>query len=160
MSLTEILAILALVVYAIYRQTRVDQVNGSTRFKMAIIYGIVGLCVGGFDTPAGVAGWAMIAAGLIASVIVGLFRGRLTHVWLADDGKVLRQGTTLTVSLFIALVAFKFALGAWASIEDIDDGAGFGEILVMMSIMIAVQAELVWRRAQVIAPQLRSSAAS
>jgi hypothetical protein len=74
-SLTEILAILALTIYAIYRQTRVDEIVGKTRFKMAIIYGIVGVCVGGF-------------------------------------------------------------------------GQGFGEVLVMIALMIAVQAELVWRRAQ------------
>lgn len=148
MSLTEILAIVALTIYAIYRQTRVDEIVGRTRFKMAIIYGIVGVCVGGFDFPSGAAGYAMIAAGLGLSIVVGLARGRLTPVWVAPDGRILRQGTALTVSLFVGLIVAKFALGAWASIAGIDDGQGFGEVLVMIALMIAVQAELVWRRAQ------------
>jgi hypothetical protein len=53
MSATEILAILALVAWSVYRQTRTSQVTAKSRFKMAIIYTIVGLSVGGFDAPAG-----------------------------------------------------------------------------------------------------------
>ena len=154
MTPTEIIAILALTVYAIIRQTRVAEVNGGTRFKMALIYGIVGICVGGFDTPSGRLGWAMIGISLALSALVGLVRGRYTRIWLGDDGRVLRQGTTFTVGLFVLLIAAKFGLGAWASIDGIDDGAGFGEVLVMIAVMIAVQAEIVWRRAQHIAPHL------
>ena len=46
MSPTEIILLLALTGYAIYRQTQRHEVVGSGRFTMAIIYGIVGLAVG------------------------------------------------------------------------------------------------------------------
>ena len=46
MSPIELIAILALVGYAIYRQTRVSAVTGHARFKLAWIYGIVGVALG------------------------------------------------------------------------------------------------------------------
>lgn len=147
MSPLEIGAILALTVWAIYKQTVVSEVTKTpARFKMAVVYAIVGLVVGGFDTPSGWAGWAMIITGLALSFVVGLVRGRCTRLWVAD-GKIWRQGTALTVGLFIGLIAVKFALGTLAYFLAIDDGAGFGEVLLMIAIMIAVQAQIVHLRA-------------
>jgi hypothetical protein len=148
MSPVEIVAILALTCWAVYQQTHVSAVTKNGRFKMAIIYGIVGLCVGGFDLPSGTAGIAMIAFGVALSVVVGLARGRLTRVWAKPDGTVYKQGTKLTVGLFLGMIAVKFALGAWAQIAHIDDGEGFGEVLVMLAVMLAVQAQIVWNRAR------------
>ncbi len=55
MSSYEIVAILALTAWAVYRQTIVSEVTfTNARFKMAVIYAVVGLAVGGFDTPGGV----------------------------------------------------------------------------------------------------------
>jgi hypothetical protein len=148
MSPIEIIAILALTTWSIYKQTQRTEVTASGRFKMSIVYGIVGLCVGGFDTPSGAAGYAMIGFGLLLSLIVGLARGGLTRVWLASDGRVLKQGTAVTVGLFVGMIAVKFALGTWAYFAHIDDGAGFGEVLLMIALMLAVQGQIVWRRAQ------------
>lgn len=148
MSATEIIAILALVAWSIYRQTRKTEVTADGRFKMAIIYAIVGVCVGGFDRPVGVAGYGMIVIGLALSLVVGLARGRLTRMWTDGQGRVFSQGTALTVGLFVALVAVKFALGVVAYFAHINDGAGFGEVLIMLAIMIAVQAQIVYRRAE------------
>lgn len=148
MSPLEIVAILALTGWAIYKQTVVAEVVGRTRFTMAVVYAAAGLVVGGFDLPGGAAGWTMIVVGLALSLVVGLLRGRATRVWADADGRVWRRGTALTVGLFVGLIAVKFTLGALASVRGIDDGAGFGEVLVMIAVMIAVQAELIWRRAQ------------
>jgi hypothetical protein len=74
------IAILALVGYAVYRQTRVSEVLAAGRFKLALIYGIVGLCVGGFDLPSGAAGIAMLIGGLALSVVIGPWRGQLTRL--------------------------------------------------------------------------------
>src|SRR5437763_13229170 len=95
MSATEILAILALVAWSVYRQTRTSQVTAKSRFKMAIIYTIVGLCVGGFDRPSGLIGYGMIAIGLALSPVVGLARGRLTRVRADAEGRVFSQGTVV-----------------------------------------------------------------
>jgi hypothetical protein len=152
-------AMLALVVYAIYRQTQVSEVRAASRFKLALIYGIVGLCVGGFNPPSAAAGFGLLAFGIGLSIVIGLFRGRLTRIWRDADGRVFKQGTAVTVGLFVGMIAIKFGTGTWAHFAHIDDGEGFGEVMVMVAIMIAVQAELVWRRARPLmsadsAPQL------
>lgn len=148
MSAIEIIAILALVAWSVYRQTRTTPVTAESRFKMAIIYAVAGLIVGGFDRPSGPAGYGMIVIGLALSLVVGLLRGRLTRVWSDPEGRVFSQGTSVTLALFLGLIAVKFGLGAVAYFAHIDDGAGFGEVLIMIAIMIAVQAQIVYRRAE------------
>ena len=148
MSPIELVALLALTCWAVYKQTRTAEVAGKGRFKMAIIYAAVGLAVGGFSMPAGAAGFGLLLGGLALSAVVGLVRGRLTPMWMDADGRVWRNGNVLTVSLFLALIVAKFALGAVAYLAHIQDGAGFGEVLVMIAIMVGVQAEIIWQRGQ------------
>ncbi|MBV9794426.1 MAG: DUF1453 domain-containing protein [Actinobacteria bacterium] len=152
MSATEIVLLLALTGYAIYQQTRKHQVTGSNRFKLAIIYGIVGLAVGGLNLPGNAAAVGLLALSLALSIGVGLLRGRLTKVWAAADGNVYSQGTALTIGLFLALVAAKFAMGTAAYFLHISDDGGFGEVLLMIAVMVAFQAELIWRRARTLLP--------
>jgi hypothetical protein len=158
MSPLDLALLLALVCWAIYKQTRVAEVNsGPGRFTMAGIYVVLGLVLGGFELPKGAPGIALIAVGLLLSLIVGILRGRLTRVWPDAHGRILRQGTRLTVTLFVGLVATKFALGTLAYFWHVDDGAGLGEVLVMIAVMIAVQAELVSRRAAALEKDLPTS---
>jgi uncharacterized membrane protein YfcA len=147
MSPIEIVALLALVGYAVYRQTRRHEVVGSARFKLAVIYAIAGVVVGGFSRPHTLAEVLLLVGSLALSVVVGLARGRLTRVW-AHEGRVYSQGTPLTIGLFLGLVAGKFAIGTACYFLQISDDGGFGEILVMIAVMIAFQAEIIWRRAR------------
>src|SRR3712207_4625193 len=150
MSPIAIIALLALTSYAIYKQTQRHVVTGSGRFTLAIIYGVVGVAVGGFSRPDTPAEWALLISSLALSAVVGFARARLTRMWTEDgpEGvRVFSQGTPLTIGLFLGLVAAKSALGTYAYFAHISDDGGFGEILVMIAVMVAVQAELIWRRA-------------
>ena len=148
MSPQEVLIIIALTGYAIYKQSIRHPVVGSTRFKLALIYMGVGLVVGGFYLPADSTAWAVLGASVAASAVVGIARGRLSRVWREPDGQAFTQGTPLTIGLFLLLIAGKFGLGAWQYIEH-SPGAhgGFGEVLLLIGIMVGLQAEIVWRRA-------------
>lgn len=157
MSPIEIAAIVVLTGYAIYRQTVVSVVATGNRFKLAIIYGIVGLVAGGFALPHGTAGFGLLAAGLVLSAIVGVLRGYRTEVWMEPDGRIVCKGNAATIALFVGLVAAKFAMGVLAYFQDIQDGAGFGEIMVMIAIMVAVQSQIVYRRAQKLARSVHTS---
>jgi hypothetical protein len=151
MSPLSIIALLALTGYAIYRQSQRHEVAARGRFTMAIIYAVAGLVVGGFSQPESVAEWALLVISIALSVGVGLARGRLTRMWTEDrpDGRhVIAQGTVVTIGLFVAMVAVKFGMGTWAYFNHVSDDGGFGEILIMIAVMIAFQAELVWRRAR------------
>ena len=72
-----------------------------------------------------------------------------------DGPRVVSQGTALTIGLFLGLVGVKFALGTLAYFTGISDGGGFGEVLFMIAIMVALQAQIMWRRAQVLLPHVR-----
>ena len=147
MTSGELLWILAACAYAIYQQTRRHEVVGSTRFKTAIVYAVIGLVVGGYNLPPNAASWAFLLVSILLSLAVGLLRGRTTRVW-AEGGRVYTQGTSLTIGLFVGLVVAKFALGTLAYFLDVSDDGGVGEVLLMIAVMIAVQAEIVWRRAE------------
>jgi hypothetical protein len=148
-SPTEILIIAALCLYALYRQSIRDEVtDGRQRFKLALIYGIVGLSVGGFYLPPSPVSWGILAFGMLLSTMVGVARGRLTRLWIEPDGRMYRQGTPLTIALFVLLVGVKFGIGAWQYMHHApEEHGGFGEVLLMIATMVAVQAEIVWRRA-------------
>jgi hypothetical protein len=151
MSPLEIVILLAMTGYAIYRQTQRHEVTGTGRFKLAIIYAVVGLLVGGFSRPDGMTEWLLLIIGLVLSAAVGLARGRLTRMWVetGEAGRrVFAQGTPVTIGLFLALIAAKFGLGTWAYFAHVSDDGGFGEVLFMIAIMVAFQSQIVWRRAQ------------
>lgn len=150
MSPLAITALLALIGYAVYKQTRRNEIVGSSRFKLAIIYTVVGVAVGGFSRPDTAAETLVLVLSLALSVAVGVARGRLTRVW-AEDGKAWSQGTPLTIGLFLGMVAVKFGIGTACYFLHISDDGGFGEVLFMIAIMVAFQAELVWRRARALA---------
>jgi hypothetical protein len=152
MTPTEIVAIVALVGYAVYKQTQVAEVEDKGRFKMAIIYAIVGIAVGGFTVPRSETAVVLVVVSILLSVVVGVARGQLTRVWSEVDGRVMRQGTVLTVGLFLGMVAVKFGMGAYAYMHHIPGTGGFGEIMLMMAIMVAVQAELIRKRAAALKP--------
>jgi hypothetical protein len=146
MNTIEIVAVLALAAYAVYRQTRVSEVKDGGRFTLAIVYTVVGIVVGGFALPHTTTTAALLAASIALSVVVGLARGYLTRVW-TTDGRVLQQGTALTVGLFLALVAAKFGMGTYEYLHGIREAGGFGEVMMMIAVMIAVQVEIIRHRA-------------
>lgn len=147
MSISEILILVAMMSYAIYMQTKRHEVVGDTRFKLAIIYGIIGLAMGGLSLPDQPFEIGFLVVGLLLSIGVGLIRGKYTRVW-AQDGRVYSQGTAFTISLFLLLVLTKFAMGTAAYFLGLSDGGGFGEILLMIALMVAFQAQIIWNRGQ------------
>ena len=147
MPVYEIAILLALTAYAIFRQTQRHEVVGNQRFKLAIIYGIVGVVVGGFSLPRNAWEIVILVVSVLMSVVVGLIRGHVTTVW-RENGVVYSQGTALSITLFLLLVLGKFGLGTFAYLMHVSDDGGFGEILLMIAIMVAFQAQIIWRRAQ------------
>ncbi|WP_454722425.1 MULTISPECIES: hypothetical protein [Cupriavidus] len=150
MTTHQILLIVALCCYAVYRQTVRSEVDGKSRFKLAIIYAIVGFAAGGLHAPASPIAWMLLLGGLSASAVVGYVRGRLTTLSV-ENGVVYSQGTRLTIALFLGLVLVKFALGAAAYMTGAmvaHGGSGFGQVMVLLAIMVAFQAEILWQRAK------------
>jgi hypothetical protein len=148
MGIPEILILMAMTGYAIYRQSVRHAVVGRTRFKLALIYAAVGLAVGGFYLPPDARAWCVLAIGFAASLVVGVVRGRLTLLEREPNGEVFSRGTGVTIGLFVLLVGSKYAWGAWEVLHHAHPHGGFGEVLLQIAAMVALQAEIVWRRAQ------------
>ncbi|CAG9167892.1 hypothetical protein CURE108131_16850 [Cupriavidus respiraculi] len=146
MTVPQILVIVALCIYAVYRQTVRNELKGKSRFKLALIYGIVGLAVGGFFLPSSPTSWAILLGGVVLSAMIGYARGKLTRVW-EEDGRLYSQGTPLTIALFLLLILAKFAAGTVEYLTGTSQHGGFGEVMLLIAIMVAFQAEIVWRRA-------------
>jgi hypothetical protein len=144
----EIVIIAALVAYAVYKQLTTAVVRPGSRFRLAAIYLVAGVGLG-FAIPHGLVATGLLAASLVISVAVGCARGAFTRVWADPDGHIRSRGSLVTISLFLALIASKFVIGAIADRLGIHE-ASLGEVLVMISVSIAVQAQLVWRRAQLL----------
>ncbi|WP_344752500.1 hypothetical protein [Gryllotalpicola koreensis] len=144
-TVISIIAIAALIGYALYRQTRTSQVTRGGRYKMAIIYGIIGVCLG-VNISHNPAALGLTAISLAASAGVGVLRAQRTRLWRDDEGRVFTRGTRTTAGLFLALIAFKVALGTFAYFVHVPYDANVGEVMVMLALMLAVQATIVWRR--------------
>lgn len=153
------LAILAMVLFALYRQTRQAPVtHGLSSYKIPIIYAVAGyvsMPSQGWTPPQGI-GWAFLIGGIALGGLVGLIRGLATKVWVDPDGIWMRQGTWVTVILFLGLVATKTALGFLAGFSGIHDGASFGEVLVVIAVMAAAQVWIISTR-QLRLQNIRSS---
>jgi hypothetical protein len=156
MSPIEITALLALIGFAIYRQSRRHEIVGATRFKLPLVYAVVGVVVGGFALPHTLPAVLLVVGSLVLSVLVGVARGRLTPVW-SEGGRVFAHGTPVTIGLFLGLVAVKCAIGTVCWFLHIPDGGGLGEILLMIAAMLAFQTEIVWRRARAMTAAMTTS---
>ena len=151
MTPTQMLILVAMTAYAIYRQSQRHEVTGRARFKLALIYAATGLFASGWLLPPDKAGWIALCISVLASVLVGIARGRMTRVWREPDGRIFSQGTALTIALFGVLVAGKYAWGTWEYFQHAQPHAVFGEVLLMIAAMVGMQAEIIWRRARALA---------
>jgi hypothetical protein len=97
MTIPQILILLALTVYALYRQSIRHEIDGKARFKLSCIYAVVGVVVGGFYLPTSATSWSVLAGSLALSAVIGLARGRTGRAALqprdaTDDHAVLGAG--------------------------------------------------------------------
>ncbi len=145
MQIQQLVILLAMMGYAIFRQTRRHEVIGDRRFKLAATYGIIGLAVGGYHLPDGPYQVGFLVVSITLGILVGLLRGQYSTFW-PERGRVYSQGTPFTITLFLLLIAAKVALGTVAYVMNVSDDGGFGEILLMIALMMAFEAEIIWRR--------------
>jgi hypothetical protein len=158
MSTSELIIILALTGYAVFKQTRKHEITGQSRFKLAMVYVITGLVLG-VHVEHSTGAVALLAVSLLASLLIGYVRGTRSRMW-REDGRVYSRGTVLTVGLFLGLIAFKFALGTVAYFTHVAYDSSMGEILLMIGLMVGVQAEIVWQRAQAMGATKASASTS
>jgi hypothetical protein len=145
--------LLGLVVFAgiLLRQVRVRPAPRALSLRAPVFIGLIGLVAMSSYAGShhvGSAAWAwVVGTMLVGAVGLGILRGLSVRVW-ATENWVLRQGTGITLALWIVSLAVHFigdAAGTHAS-----GGAGLegSSLLLYLGLTLGVQNAIVQRRAQ------------
>ena len=114
---TWLTAILPFVIIAVVVALRLKSMSRERPLKLGnlwIVPGVYVLLVGWmfFALPPTPAGWALMAAGLVAGAMVGWHRGKLIRIDRNECGELRQQASPIAMLLLVALIVLK--LGARA----------------------------------------------
>jgi hypothetical protein len=159
MTLT--LVLLVLLPWSIWRQMHEHAVTREGLFKLPLIFAAIG--VFGFGTgamPTDGAALGYLAFSLALSVFFGVWRGRRIDIWRDADGNPISKGNRITITLWVVLLASKFALGTVASITDWFPAEHAGEIFLFLAFSFVAQNIVVARRSLWAAPRRAEAVAA
>ena len=144
--MTGLLVLLVLLPWSIRRQMQPHEVTQQGLVKLPLIFGAIGLLgLGTRGIPGGADAVAYLALSAVVSIGFGIWRGAKLRVWREDD-RFIAQGTRLTLTLWVALIVVKIAMGTAASALDIFPGEHTGEIFLFLAVSFAAQDVVVARR--------------
>jgi hypothetical protein len=146
MFLSYALGVIVLIL-VLLRQVRVRPVPRVFRARLPIVLGVIGLfemvAYAGDHHVTG-SRWAwVLGALLVGAAGVGALRGLSMRVW-ASHNWVVRQGTTVTMALWLVSLILHFAADDYGGARGLE-GASF---LLYLGLTLAVQYYVVHRRAQ------------
>jgi hypothetical protein len=135
----DVLLIAAAVVWILARQVRVTPVKPRLLWLVPLLlafFGIRSLPASTWHVPADL---ALLAASAVISIGLGLWRGQTIRVWRDADGTWWRQGSTLTLVLWGALIAARGLIyGAGVAVGH-REATNLGAILIVLALGFAAQ---------------------
>ena len=141
---------LVVLVLILRRQVRVRPVREEARIGILVLLAFLGITsmsrtLHGHHVSHSVV--AVLVASLLVAGVLGGIRGLTVLVWRDPGGQALRQGTAVTIGLWIASIAVHIGADLW--LDDLSDIAGLGtsSIMVYLAITWAVQGFVVRERA-------------
>jgi len=146
--LTLVLGI-ALVLFIIYRQLVKRPVESRQLVVLPLVLAALGLTNLNHEPPATSAAVSTLVASLASAVVFGLARGVSVRVW-QEAGTVLRQGTAITLALWVIAIALRIGIGAIAHRDGVAQSVTFGELPLFLGVTLAAQNVVIWMRAQAI----------
>lgn len=145
--MTVLLVLLILVPWSVYRQMQVNEVTRGGLVKLPIIFIAIGVFGFGLGTiPTDQPALVYLAASLVLSVGLGVWRGLIIPVWTNAQGVLVSQGNRATLALWGLLIVSKVAMGTVASITGWFPGSNAGDIFVFIGLSFAAQNLIVLRR--------------
>ncbi len=147
-----------LLVWVLLRQVAVRPVPRVIRLGLPVIIGVIGLFeltsyANSHHHPASSA-WAWVLGTLLVGAIgLGIVRGLTVKIWTAGNW-VLRQGTPVTMALWLVSLAVHFAGDVFASHAHDGTGLESASFLLYLGLTLGVQTAVVHRRAQPLWSQL------
>ncbi len=145
MTLMLILAVL--LPWSLWRQMHEHAITREGLIKLPIIFAAVGLLsIQHDELPTRAAALAYLALSLTLSVTLGAWRGAVIPAWQDAAGTWISKGNKLTITLWIVLIAAKFAMGTVADLTGWFPMTGVGEVFLFLGLSFAVQNLIVARR--------------
>ena len=147
-----------LLVLVLVRQVAVRPVPRVIRLGLPVVIGVIGLfeLVGYSNDHHHVAGsaWAWVLGTLVVGAIgLGILRGLTVRLWTAGNW-VVRQGTAVTMTLWLISLAVHFAGDIFGSHAHDGSGLVASSFLLYLGLTLGVQTAVVHRRAQPLWAQL------
>ncbi|GLW06861.1 hypothetical protein Misp01_19910 [Microtetraspora sp. NBRC 13810] len=147
MTATNIVLVLAAVVFVLYRQMRVRTVNAPGMRVVALAMIAIGLTSGGVIDPAHVAlSVVLLAVECVAAVGFGAVRAATIRIWRDEAGVLWSQGTAWTLAGWAGSFLTRLALLGVAHVLGLVTAPT--SILLFVGMTIGAQALLVARRAR------------
>ena len=142
----------ALFVWILYRQLRSQPVGGAAGYKRPVVFGAIGLLLGGeyaLSHPMSVLGVAGLGVSLVLAVGLSWLRAHSVVLW-RRDGVWWRRGTALTVVLWLCSIGAHLGLDALVGLVDPSEGfgRGFGNAttLLYLGVSLGLQHLILLRR--------------
>jgi hypothetical protein len=158
MSAFSVLIGAVLLILVLLRQVAVRPVPRVIRLGLPVIIGVIGLfeLVGYSNDHHHIAGsaWAWVLGTLLFGAVgLGILRGLTVRIWAAGNW-VLRQGTAVTMMLWLISLAVHFAGDAFGAHAHDGSGLVASSFLLYLGLTLGVQTAVVQRRAQPLWSQL------
>ncbi|WP_328605867.1 hypothetical protein OG943_38690 [Amycolatopsis sp. NBC_00345] len=140
---------LVVLAWLLSRQVQKRLVREDRKPTVVLILGVLGVVsLAAFfkgGSPSGTA-IALLAGSLLVAVLFGVVRAYTVRLWRAD-GQLWRQGTWLTVVLWIAAIAIHLGLDFVIDANSPVKGLGNASILLYLAVTLGAQRLVVQQRA-------------
>lgn len=144
-----ILIALVVLAWLLWRQVQVRELRHDRGYLLPLaicVVGVVQIASYNHEHPLAGTGIALLAVSIVVAAAFSIVRATTVRVWL-DDGRLLRQGTALTIVLW--LVAIAIHLGGDHLIAPHDaDRLGSVSLLLYLGVSLAVQRLALGERAR------------
>jgi hypothetical protein len=139
------------VVWVLYRQIQVRRVRAQVNLRLSAVLAVIGLIelisyAGHHHLSAKVVG-VLVLSMLVGAGGFGAIRAATVHLW-RDESGVFRQGTWLTMALWIVSLALHFGADWWIDAWKGPSGLASVSLLLYIGITYGVQNAVVHARAQ------------
>lgn len=141
--LTPLLIDLAVLTLLVARQVRVRPAGGGRLPLVLAVAGVAELASYLRVHPATAGVYVFLAASLTAAAVLGAARAVTVRLWRAG-GQMMRQGTWLTVVLWLVSAGLHFALAAWLP----EAGAAAAAALLFLGATLGAQQVVLAARAR------------
>jgi hypothetical protein len=150
MGLTIAVDVLVLA-WILYRQVKVRRVRPHLTLRLPVVLAVVGVIelvsyTGSHHVPAGGVG-VLALSFVVGAVVLGAVRAATVKLWRVE-GLVLRQGTWLTIALWLVSITLHYGAQGWITSLHGPGGIVSASLLLWLGVTYGVQTAVVHRRAE------------